>query len=102
MMPKSADALLYRIKPRSGASLTFTIDGRPAIAKVGDTLLTALLVNGVRTRKFEFGDGDRAGFCLMGACQDCWVRLADGTRLRACSSLIVEGLAVVTEGQRHV
>ena len=94
MMPKSADALLYRIKPRSGASLTFTIDGRPAIAKVGDTLLTALLVNGERTRKFEFGDGDRAGFCLMGACQDCWVLVEGLGRVRACATLAQDGMEV--------
>jgi aerobic-type carbon monoxide dehydrogenase small subunit (CoxS/CutS family) len=39
----------------------------------------------------------RAGFCLMGACQDCWVWLADGSRLRACTTLLAEGMQVRTE-----
>jgi predicted molibdopterin-dependent oxidoreductase YjgC len=32
----------------------------------------------------------------MGACQDCWVRLADGRRIRACTTLVSAGLAVAT------
>jgi predicted molibdopterin-dependent oxidoreductase YjgC len=33
----------------------------------------------------------------MGACQDCWVWLADGSRLRACTTLLAEGMQVCTE-----
>jgi NADH dehydrogenase/NADH:ubiquinone oxidoreductase subunit G len=72
------------------------IDGRSCVVLAGDTLLTALLTNGRRLRAAEFGDGPRAGFCLMGACQDCWVALEDGTRLRACTSFAVEGMRIVT------
>jgi len=36
----------------------------------------------------------RAGFCLMGACQDCWVALTDGRRLRACTTLAEDGMAL--------
>ena len=38
----------------------------------------------------------RAGFCLMGACQDCWVWLADGPRVRACTTPVAEGMHVLT------
>lgn len=62
----------------------------------GDTVLTALLTAGRRLRDSEFGDGPRAGFCLMGACQDCWVTLADGQRLRACTTPVSEGMAIDT------
>ena len=72
------------------------IDGRPCEALAGDTVLTALLTNGRRLRISEFGDGPRAGFCLMGACQDCWVALEDGTRLRACTNYVAEGMRIVT------
>jgi predicted molibdopterin-dependent oxidoreductase YjgC len=76
--------------------IRFVLDGRDCEALAGDTLLTALLTNGQRLRSSEFDDGSRAGFCLMGACQDCWVDLDDGTRLRACTSFIAEGLRIVT------
>jgi NADH dehydrogenase/NADH:ubiquinone oxidoreductase subunit G len=77
----------------------FVVDGRPCEALAGDTLLTALLTNGRRLRSSEFGDGPRAGFCLMGACQDCWVALDDGTRLRACTSFVAEGMRILTESR---
>jgi len=73
-----------------------TIDGRPAGALEGDTLLVAVLNNADRLRESEFGDGKRAGFCLMGACQDCWVWTADGGRLRACTTTVEEGMHIVT------
>lgn len=85
-----------RLKPRAGAAVRFTIDGRPATAEAGDTVMTAMLLAGRALRPFEFGDGMRAGFCLMAACQDCWVTLADGTRVRACTTPVTEGMAVRT------
>jgi D-hydroxyproline dehydrogenase subunit gamma len=75
------------------------IDGRPARAREGDTLLVALLSNTAHLRHSEFSDGVRSGFCLMGACQDCWVRDEQGQRLRACSTSAREGMRIVTSAQ---
>ena len=36
----------------------------------------------------------RAGFCLMGACQDCWVVVAGLGRVRACATLAQHGMEV--------
>jgi len=85
-----------RLAERNRPVIRFVIDGRACEALAGDTLLTALLTNGRRLRSSEFGAGQRAGFCLMGACQDCWVALDDGTRLRACTSFVAEGMRIVT------
>jgi predicted molibdopterin-dependent oxidoreductase YjgC len=90
--------LFRRLVPRSGAPFPFTIDGEEAEAREGDLLLTAILLHRSSLRRFEFGDTDRAGFCLMAACQDCWVGLADGRRVRACSTLIEPGMAIVIDG----
>jgi predicted molibdopterin-dependent oxidoreductase YjgC len=76
--------------------LRFFLDGREAVALQGDTLLTAVLMQQRRVRDSEFSGAPRAGFCLIGACQDCWMRTEDGRRLRACSTLVSEGLRVVT------
>jgi len=89
-----------RVAGQGRAVVRFTLDGRQVEALEGDTVLTALLVNGWRARTSEFGDGPRAGFCLMGACQDCWVQTVDGARLRACATEIRDGLELVTEGAR--
>jgi len=86
-----------RLKPRAGAAIAFTLDGRPAEARAGDTLMTAILLQAQSLRRFEFADERRAGFCLMGACQDCFVALGDGSRARACTTLVEAGMHVRTE-----
>lgn len=85
-----------RLAERGRTPVSMTIDGRPVQALAGDTLLVALMIHGRRVRDSEFGDGPRAGFCLMGACQDCWVWTPSGERLRACSTAVYEGLEVRT------
>ena len=91
-------ALFHRLVDRRGEPVPFTIDGEPAEAQRGDLLITALLLQRPTLRRFEFGDAHRAGFCLMAACQDCWVRLADGRRVRACSTAVEPGMAVLIDG----
>ncbi|WP_448205829.1 (2Fe-2S)-binding protein [Azospirillum sp. sgz302134] len=88
--------LLLRIAERSRRTVPFFLDGRPCEALEGDTVLTAMLINGDRLRASEFSGQPRAGFCLMGACQDCWVRTEDGRRLRACSTFIEDGMRLVS------
>jgi NADH dehydrogenase/NADH:ubiquinone oxidoreductase subunit G len=48
----------------------------------------------------EFIHAPRAGFCQMGACQDCWVALEDGTRLRACTTKLEPGMRILTGRER--
>lgn len=91
-----APAQFQRVAETARPRVAITIDGTPAAALAGDTVLTALLVNGRRVRDSDFGDGPRAGFCLMGACQDCWVWTDTGERLRACTTYVAEGLAIRT------
>lgn len=76
--------------------VTLTVDGRKLQALQGDTLLVAILCHVGKLRDSEFGDGSRAGFCLMGACQDCWIWTTDGARLRACTTFVREGMAIAT------
>ncbi len=85
---------LRRLAETDRSAVSFMLDGAPADALVGDTLLTAILVREGHLRTSEFGDGLRAGFCLMGACQDCWVNVEGGGRVRACTTEITEGMRV--------
>ena len=93
--------LFQRTTERTGANVPLTIDGEPVEAQAGDLLITAVLLHRSSLRRFEFGDGYRAGFCMMAACQDCWMQLADGRRLRACSTRVEPGMAVVIDGGRR-
>lgn len=87
-------ALFKRLSETQRPALAFTLDGQPATGLLGDTLLTAMLTCAEHLRGSDFSAERRAGFCLMGACQDCWVRLADGRRVRACSTLLEDGQAI--------
>ncbi|HUD91384.1 (2Fe-2S)-binding protein [Sphingobium sp.] len=77
-------------------ALSLHVDGHAVEALEGDTLMVALLASGGTLRQSEFGPEKRAGFCLMGACQDCWVWTENGDRLRACSTLAASGQRIVT------
>ena len=94
--PAGSGGRFVRLAETDRPALHLRIDGEPATALEGDTLLVALLTHGRRVRTSEFGDGTRAGFCLMGACQDCWVWDEAGQRLRACSTVVVDGMRVRT------
>ncbi|MEP7100712.1 MAG: (2Fe-2S)-binding protein [Burkholderiales bacterium] len=90
-------ALLHRIAQAPRVDVSFVLDGQGCTAQQGDTVLTAILTQATRLRASEFGGTPRAGFCLMGACQDCWVTTEDGQRLRACSTLIDDGMRLRTK-----
>ena len=85
-----------RLAETHRTAVTFFVDGIATQALVGDTLLVAMLNAVAHVRSSEFGDGVRAGFCMMGACQDCWVWTEAGGRLRACSTVVSEGMRVST------
>jgi D-hydroxyproline dehydrogenase subunit gamma len=87
-----------RLGETTRAPVELEIDGVRVEALEGDTLQVAILTQTGALRESEFGDGPRAGFCLMSACQDCWVWTKEGTRLRACSTPVAAGMRIVTEG----
>lgn len=91
----------HSIANKERPEIALTIDGKPVKAEEGDTLLTVLMRHDGWVRESEFGDGQRAGFCAMGACQDCWLTLANGQRLRACTTLASAGMAIVRKPAPH-
>lgn len=88
---------LRRVAATDRPRVSFTLNGDSMQALEGDTVLTAILTNAQQLRRFEFGGEPRAGFCLIGACQDCWVRQTSGMSLRACTTLIKPGMQFLTE-----
>jgi predicted molibdopterin-dependent oxidoreductase YjgC len=87
---------IVRLAERDRAEVHFSLDGQMRSALVGDSVLTAVLASGPGLRRSEFGPELRAGFCLMGACQDCWMWQEEGPRVRACSTLVTEGMRLRT------
>ncbi len=85
-----------RVAEIRGAPLDLSFDGARISAIAGQSVLSALLAHGRVLRHSEFGDEPRAGFCLMGACQDCWVWSESGGRLRACTTPVAQGMSLAS------
>ena len=92
----SSQPLLYRVAEKNRAPVPFMLDGEPATALEGDTVLTAILTHRAQLRRNEFSHEPRAGFCMMGACQDCWVQTTTGERLRSCATFMQAGMQLTT------
>lgn len=90
------EPMLVSVATFNGPVIHCRIDGRPVEARQGQTVLAVLLLNGNFVRKHDVDGSERAGFCLMGACQDCWVWFGPDRRGRACSTPVTEGMEICT------
>ena len=95
-VPGMPQPQMTRLVDRERPPLAYSLDEVPATAQEGDTILTAVLTLRGHISRSEFEGRAHAGFCLMGACQECWVA-ADGVPVRACGTLVTEGMRVATE-----
>lgn len=89
-------AVLHRLFRHDAPPILFTLDGVACEGRAGDTVLTAMLIQADVLRHSDFSGEPRAGFCQMGACQDCWVTLEGGARIRACTTPLAEGMRILT------
>lgn len=85
-----------RLAEAARPQVRFRFDGKELVALEGDTVLTAILMSVGALRPSDSGPEDRAGFCLMGACQDCWIWQENGPRLRACSTPIAPSMRLLS------
>lgn len=90
--------LLRRLVELDRPTVEFTLDGQRLKGLRGDTVLTAVLTQAQRLRTTEFSRQPRAGFCLMGSCQDCWIGTAGGGRIQACATFIEPDMQLITLG----
>lgn len=86
-----------RIGPR-GDAVVIRVDGEPVPCFAGESVAAALLAAGRRRLRKSPGAGEpRGAFCLMGACQECAIRI-DGRLRPACLVEVRDGLAVERRG----
>ncbi|HVJ44150.1 MAG TPA: (2Fe-2S)-binding protein [Dongiaceae bacterium] len=90
-----------RLHDQQRAEVEIIVDGDRLRILEGDTLLTAILLHRRHLRLDEIGNEQRGGFCLMGACQDCWVSDGWGRPLRACTTYVSPHLVIDT-GRSHL
>ncbi len=94
-------ALLKRLARHELPPVIFTLNGVPCSGRAGDTVLTAILTQADQLRLSDFSHSPRAGFCQMGACQDCWILTSGGERIRACSTPLEPGMDLRTFAEQR-
>lgn len=82
---------------RRGPAVQLTIDGVDLMAFEGELLSTALLASGrIAFRKSEKLREPRGLFCGIGICFECRVDVQGQGTLRACQTVVREGMRVLT------
>lgn len=87
----------------TGATLTFSVDGKPVRARIGDTVAAAMLAAGLGpNRTTPVSAAPRAPYCLMGVCFDCLVTIDGVGNRQGCLVPVQEGMKVETQqGKRE-
>jgi len=82
----------------AGAELTFVFEGRPLVAREGDSVAAALIANGVdvfgRSSKYHRPRGYRCG---RGHCSSCAMRVDGLPGVRTCVTPVRAGMTVERE-----
>ncbi len=86
-----------------GATVAFTVDGKPLRARAGDTVAAALLAAGIdHCRTTPVSGAPRAPYCLMGVCFECLVTIDGVGSRQGCLVPVRDGMKVETqEGKRE-
>ena len=86
----------------SGASLSFSFDGRAMRGRTGDTVAAALLANGVQAcRQTPVSGAPRGPYCMMGVCFECLVVIDGVGNRQGCLVPLREGMRVETQAGRR-
>lgn len=83
---------------KTGGSKTVSIlfDGKPLAALPGDTVASALYAAGIRSWRQSRAGDERGLLCGIGLCFDCLLTVDGSPNLRACQTVVKEGMVVQT------
>lgn len=80
-----------------GKAIKVTVDGAPVEAFEGETIATVLLSAGIQTFRFTHKNKSPRGiYCGMGICYECLVTVNDIHAVRACVTMVEDGMRIET------
>jgi D-hydroxyproline dehydrogenase subunit gamma len=104
MWSKLSTLLRRRGEPEPGAGaasagaapggLSFTFDGRPVMARDGQSVAAALLAAGVRSLRVDEAGNHKGLLCCIGFCFECRCRIDGEPDRRACMTPVQPGMRV--------
>lgn len=96
---------MFRRLPEAAHDMVrFTIDGRDAEARRGDSVAAALLAAGMDACRTTPASGAARGpYCLMGVCFECLVVIDGVGNRQGCLVAVTDGMRVETQrGARNL
>ena len=71
------------------------VDGRPVMARAGESLATALWANGFyELRRDDLTDNARSLYCGIGHCHECRMTVDGCDNIRSCLTPVRDGMKV--------
>lgn len=90
---------MFRRVHDHGPSVALSIDGRPVLARPGESVAAALLAAGVTTfRRTAKTGAERGLYCGMGVCFECLVTIDGVANRQSCLIPVAPGMRVETGG----
>jgi D-hydroxyproline dehydrogenase subunit gamma len=95
--------MFQRLNQPESESVALSVDGRPIIARTGDSVAAALLAAGILAcRSTPVSGAPRAPYCMMGVCFECLVTLDGVGSRQACLIRVRDGMRIETQqGKRE-
>ena len=80
------------------------VEGRPVLAREGDTVSATLLASGLDARRATAVSGaPRLPYCMMGVCFDCLVTIDGVGNRQGCLVPVAPGMRVeIQKGKREI
>jgi predicted molibdopterin-dependent oxidoreductase YjgC len=90
---------MFKRLPEAESELVeIVVDGRPAVARRGDTVAAALLACGqLAFRTTVVSGAARAPYCMMGVCFDCLVTIDGHPNQQACMVRVHDGMRIESQ-----
>lgn len=74
------------------------VDGRKMQAKSGETIVAALMANGIHIHRYTTKKHEPRGvFCGIGQCTDCVMTVNGKPNVRTCITPVEEGMVIETQ-----
>ena len=90
----------FDIVPASGRHLSVTVDGKSVKAIPGETILSLLFAIGQQAISKNDHGIVTGAYCGMGICFCCLVTVNGKNKVKACQTLVEEGMSIQTQLNR--
>lgn len=80
--------------PDPGVTVRLTLDGKPVLARAGDTVAAALLSHSGNASRQSTTGAPRTAFCMMGVCFDCLIEIDSQPNCQACMTPVRNGMVL--------